>query len=104
MDNEYWTKLEAYKALAEKLNQENGELLGLLRLHCDQNDYRLLNRGTARWCEAGKGGIPHAYDTIAPEDLKKHDLYIDGRKIEGVMRQAGDYCIVHLGKPKTEET
>lgn len=104
-DNEFQTKLQAYKALAEKLNKENGELLSLLRLHVEQNDYRLLYRGSARWCEAGKGGISHAYDTIEPEDLSLHDLYIDNRKIKGVMRQAGDYCLVYLDPqpPKPEE-
>lgn len=100
MNNEEWTKLAAYKALAEKLHQENADLECLLRLHCEQNDYRLLYRGTARWCEAGKGGISHAYDTIPPEKLKDADVFIDGRKITSVMRQAGDYCLVSLETPK----
>jgi len=74
MNNEENTMFQAYKALAEKLNEENISYRTMMHRLVESADTFLIRRGSHRWAQQGRGTISHGYPSISPKQLCEEKL------------------------------
>jgi len=96
-NTEIRTQFIAYKALAEKLLDENDKLTQVLYQYTrgTRGRHKLIYRGSSRWCESQLGAISYAYEGCTVEYLIEEGIC----GFDYIYAQSKDYACV-----KTMET
>lgn len=90
MNNEQRTAREAYKALAEKLMEENCQLRSMLNCLSGSPTKELIYRSGPRWTHKGNV-ISNGYSQYSAKELKDQGIGVDY-----VMYEFEDYAVVEL--------